>query len=80
MIITKQMIKTNQILSIGWSVSIEKVQIKLWTNQQPALKRYVLCAIQSKNQQNPLLPNASFTLHLLITWTETFVRSKEFAK
>ena len=46
MIVAKQMIKTNQSLSIG------KIREKLRTNQQPSLKRYVRCAIQSENQQN----------------------------
>ena len=45
------MIKTNQILSVGLSLSIGKIWEKLWTNQQ-----------------------------FKITWTETFVRSKKFAK
>ena len=29
MITTKQMIKTNQILSVGWSLSIAKIQVQL---------------------------------------------------
>ena len=52
MIVAKQMIKTNQILSVGWSLSVGKIREKLRTNQQPSLKRYVRCAIQSENQQN----------------------------
>ena len=51
MIVAKQMIKINQILSVGWSLSI-KIREKLRPNQQPSLKRYVKCAIQSENQQN----------------------------
>ena len=46
------MIKTNQISSVGWSLSIRKIWEKLQTNQQPSLKWYVKCAIQSENQQN----------------------------
>ena len=48
MIIAKQMIKTNQILSVGCSLSLGKVREKLWTNQQPSLKRYVKCTIWYK--------------------------------
>ena len=29
MIITKQMIKTNQVLLVGWSLSIGKIRVKL---------------------------------------------------
>ena len=57
------MIKANQILSVGWSLSIAKIRLKLGTNQQPTLKRYVKCAIQSENQQNQHRPSASFTFH-----------------
>ena len=63
MIVAKQMIKTNQILSAEWSLSVEKIREKLRTNQQPSLKRYVKCAIQSENQQNEHRPSASFTFH-----------------
>ena len=63
MIVAKQMIKTNQILSVGWSLSVEEIREKLRTNQQPSLKRYVRCAIQSENQQNEHHPSASFTFH-----------------
>ena len=35
------MIKTNQILSAGWSLSVGKIREKLRTNQQPSLKHYV---------------------------------------
>ena len=49
MIIAKQMIKTNQILSVGWSLSIEKIWKKLQTNQQSSLKQYVKYAIQTEN-------------------------------
>ena len=64
MIIAKQMIKANQILPVGWSLSIGKIGEKLWTNQQPSLKRYVKCALQSENQQNQHRPSASFTFHV----------------
>ena len=57
------MIKTNQILSLGWILSVEKIWEKLRPNQQPSLKRYVKCAIQSENQQNEHRPSASFTFH-----------------
>ena len=50
MIVAKQMIKTNQILPVGWSLSIGKNREKLWPNQQPSLKQYVKFAIQSENQ------------------------------
>ena len=63
MIVAKQMIKTNQILSVGWSLSVGKIREKLRTNQQPSLKRYVRCAKQSENQQNEHRPSASFTFH-----------------
>ena len=62
MIVAKQMINTNQVLSVGWSVSIGKNQKKLRTNQQPSLKRYVKCAIQSENQQIQHL-STSFSFH-----------------
>ena len=42
------MIKTNQILSVGLSLSIGKIREKLWANQQPSQKLYV----KSENQQN----------------------------
>ena len=81
-------------MSVGWILSIGKIREKLWTNQQPSLKRYVKCALQSENQQNQYRPSASFTFHVKkvkealrtrlsgnkITWTETFVRSKKFIK
>ena len=35
MIVAKQMIKTNQILSVGWSISIGKIRKKPRTNRQP---------------------------------------------
>ena len=63
MIVAKQMIKINQILSVGWSLSIGKIREKLRPNQQPSLKRYVKCAIQSENQQNEHRPSASFTFY-----------------
>ena len=66
MIVAKQMIKTNQILSVGWSLSVGKIREKLRTNQQPSLKRYVRCAKQSENQQNEHRPSASFTFHAKI--------------
>ena len=89
------MIKTNQISSAGWILSIGKIRKKLWTNQLPSLKWYVKYVIQSENQQNEHRPSASFTFHAKIylkkpwgqgwvetkiTWTETFVRSKNFIK
>ena len=57
------MIKTNKVLSVGWSLSIGKIREKLRTSQQPSLKRYVKCAIKSENQQNQHRPSTSFTLH-----------------
>ena len=33
-----KMIKTNQNLLLGWSLSIGKIREKLWTNQQSSLK------------------------------------------
>ena len=63
MIVAKKMIKTNQILSVGWSLSVGKIREKLRTNQQPSLKRYVKSPIQSENQQNEHRPSASFTFH-----------------
>ena len=62
MIVAKQTIKTNQILSVGWSLSIRKIREKLRTNQQSSLKRYVKCALQTE-QQNQHHPSASFTFH-----------------
>ena len=56
MIVAKQMIKTNQMLSVGWSLSIEKILKKIQANQQPSLKWCVKCAIQSDNQQNQHCP------------------------
>ena len=38
MIIANQMIKTNQVLSVGWSLPIGKIPEKLQTNQQSSLK------------------------------------------
>ena len=32
-------------------------------NQQPSLKQYVKCDIQSENEQNQNRPSASFTFH-----------------
>ena len=63
MIVAKQMIKTNQVLSVGWSLSVGKIRENLRTNQQPSLKCYVKCAIQSENQQNEHCPSASFTFY-----------------
>ena len=89
------MIKTNQISSVGWSLSIRKIWEKLQTNQQPSLKWYVKCAIQSENQQNQhqallllSMPKKKIYIEALrtrssgnkIIWTETFVRSKKLAK
>ena len=108
------MIKTNQILSVGCSLSVGKVREKLWTNQQPSLKRYVKCTIWykvyvcrkcvctkyvfacakwestestssecffyfpcQKKVKEALKTRSSGSK---ITWTETFVRSKKFAK
>ena len=63
MTVAKQMIETNQVLQVGWSLSIYKIRGKLRTNQQPSLNRYVKCAIQGENQQNQHRPIASFTFH-----------------
>ena len=85
------MIKTNQVLSVGWSLFTGIIWEKLWMNQQPSLRLYVKCAIQSENQHHPSAP---FIFHAKkvkealrtrlngnkITWTETFVRSKIFTK
>ena len=46
------MIKTSQILSVGWSLFIGEIREKLQTNQQPSFKQYVKCAIKSENQQD----------------------------
>ena len=85
------MIKTNQVLSVGWSLFTGIIWEKLRMNQQPSLRLYVKCAIQSENQHHPSAP---FIFHAKkvkealrtrlngnkITWTETFVRSKIFTK
>ena len=63
MIVAKQTIKTNQVLPVGWSLSIGKVREKLRTNRQPSLKRYVKSAIQSQNQQNHYCKSTSFVFH-----------------
>ena len=63
MIVAKQMIKTNQVLSVGWSLSIGKIREKLRPNQQPSLKRYIKCTIKSENQQNQHCPSSSFTFY-----------------
>ena len=63
MIIAKQIIKTNQVLSGEWSLSIGKIREKVWTNQQPLLKRYVQCAIQKENQQNQHRLSNCFPFH-----------------
>ena len=57
------MIKTNKVLSVGWSLSIGKIREKHRTSQQPSLKRHVKCTIQSENQQNQHRPSTSFTFH-----------------
>ena len=94
MIITKQMIKTNQVLLVGWSLSIGKIRVKLWMSQQPSLKRYVILPYQVRsNRMNivrePLLLSVPKKVKEAlrtrlsenkITSTETFVRSKKFAK
>ena len=38
MILARQIIKTNQILQVGLSLSIEKIGEKFRTDQQPSLK------------------------------------------
>ena len=93
MITTKQIIKTNQILSVGWSLSIGKIWENLWTNQQPSLEWYIKYTMKSENKIN--IVRVLFLLSMpkkvkevlrtslsgnKITWTETFVRSKKFAK
>ena len=49
-------------------------------NQQPSLKLYVKCAIQSENQQNEHRPSASFTFHAKIylkkPWGQGWVETK----
>ena len=89
MILARQIIKTNQILPVGLSLSIEKIGEKFRTDQQPSLKWHVKCALKSENRQNQYLPSASFTFHVKKkvkeamrtrlsgnknTWTETFFR------
>ena len=79
------MIKTNQILSVGLSLSIGKIWEKLWTNQQPSQKRYVKCAFTKWESTESTSFKRWETLRTRlcgnkITWTETFVRSKKFAK
>ena len=59
MIGAKQMIKTDHVLSVGWSLSIGKIREK-----RSSLKRYVKCAIQSESQQNQHRLNTSFTFHV----------------
>ena len=51
------MIKTNQILSVGWSLSIGIIRGIFEANQYQSLKRYVKCSIQSQNQQNHHRPS-----------------------
>ena len=63
MIIANQIIKTNHVLSVGWSLSIGKIPEKLQTNQQSSLKWYVRCALQTEKQENQHHPSASFTFH-----------------
>ena len=79
------MIKTNQILSVGLSLSIGKIWEKLWTNQQPSQKRYVKCAFTKWESTESTSFKHWETLRTRlcgnkITWTETFVRSNKFAK
>ena len=59
MIIAKQMIKTNQILSVG-------MESFYWKNSRKTAvitERYNKFAIQSENQQSQHHPSASFTFH-----------------
>ena len=80
MILAKQMIKTNQILPVGLSLSIGKIGEKFWMNQQPSLKWHVKCALQRENQQNQYLPSTSFTFHvkkkLKKPWGQGWVETK----
>ena len=73
------MIKNNQNLLVGWSLSIGKIRKNLRTNQQSSLKRYVKCALQSENKQNQYRPSASFTSmskKLKKPWGQGWVETK----
>ena len=59
MIIAKQMIKTNQILSVG----MESFYWKNLRKTAVITERYSKFAIQSENQQSQHHPSASFTFH-----------------
>ena len=62
MIIAKQMIKTNQILSVGMESFYWKNSRK--TNKSAVItERYSKFVIQSENQQSQHHPSASFTFH-----------------
>ena len=64
MIIAKQVNKTNQILSVGWSLSIGKIREKLWTNQQSSLKGYVKCALQIEINRINIVWTFFFTFYV----------------
>ena len=62
MIIAKQMIKNNQILSVGMESFYWKNSRK--TNESAVITEwYGKCVIQRENQQNQHRPSASFTFH-----------------
>ena len=56
------MIKTNQILVVGWSLSVGKIWKKTLNESEVITEaKYTL---QSENQQNQHRPSASFTFHV----------------
>ena len=92
MIITTQMIKTNQFLPVEWSLSTGKIQEKLisshhWSdmsivthkakiNRINIVRARLLLSLPKKVKE-PLRTRLSGNK---ITWAETFVRSKKFDK
>ena len=92
MIVDKQIIKTNQVLSVGWSLSIGKIWEKIRTNHHWSdmsnvpykvrinrinIIRVLLLLSVTEKGTEALRTRLSGNK---ITWTETFVRSKKFAK
>ena len=94
MIVAKQMIKINQLLPVGWSLSIGKIWEKLRTLSAAITE--VICQMCHAKWESAELtsPSTSFTFCAKkvkealrtrlsgnkITWTETFVGSKKFGK
>ena len=80
MIIAKQRIKTNQILSVGWSLSIGKIGEKLQTNQHSSLKRYVKCALKKWESTEWTLSEPFFYFpcdkKLKKSWGQCWVKTK----